>query len=52
MEASLDTNVIIHHTLMRIPDLDVMPFAFYEILFLDYLECRRPNNRGRIDEPL
>ena len=29
-----------HYTLMRIPDSDVMPFAFYEILFLDYLEGR------------
>lgn len=29
-----------HYTLMRIPDSDVMPFAFYEILFLDYLEER------------
>lgn len=27
-----------HYTLMRIPDSDVMPLAFYEILFLDYLE--------------
>ena len=27
-----------HYTLMRIPNSDVMPFAFYEILFLDYLE--------------
>ena len=27
-----------HYTLMRIPDSDVIPFAFYEILFLDYLE--------------
>jgi len=27
-----------HYTLMRIPDSDVMPFAFYEILFLDYLD--------------
>ena len=27
-----------HYLLMRIPDSDVMPFAFYEILFLDYLE--------------
>lgn len=27
-----------HYTLMRIPDSDVMPFAFYELLFLDYLE--------------
>ena len=27
-----------HYVLMRIPDSDVMPFAFYEILFLDYLE--------------
>lgn len=30
----------LHYTLMRIPDSDVMPFAFYEILFLDYLEER------------
>lgn len=29
-----------HYTLMRIPDSDVMPFAFYELLFLDYLEER------------
>ncbi|KUO77759.1 MAG: hypothetical protein APF81_01420 [Desulfosporosinus sp. BRH_c37] len=29
-----------HYTLMRIPDSDVMPFAFYELLFLDYLEGR------------
>lgn len=29
-----------HYTLMRIPDSDVMPFAFYELLFLDYLEKR------------
>ncbi|HHX24596.1 MAG: hypothetical protein ACOX2A_00385 [Tepidanaerobacteraceae bacterium] len=29
-----------HYTLMRIQDSDVMPFAFYEILFLDYLEER------------
>lgn len=27
-----------HYTLMRTPDSDVMPFAFYELLFLDYLE--------------
>jgi len=27
-----------HYVLMRILDSDVMPFAFYEILFLDYLE--------------
>lgn len=27
-----------HYMLMRIPDSDVMPFAFYEILFLEYLE--------------
>lgn len=27
-----------HYVLMRIPDSDVMPFAFYEILFLDYLQ--------------
>ncbi|MDD4047326.1 MAG: hypothetical protein PHI90_00590 [Clostridia bacterium] len=29
-----------HYTLMRIIDSDVMPFAFYELLFLDYLEGR------------
>ena len=29
-----------HYTLMRIPDSDVMPLAFYEILFLDFLEQR------------
>jgi hypothetical protein len=27
-----------HYTLMRIPDSDVMPFAFHELLILDYLE--------------
>lgn len=27
-----------HYTLMRMHDLDVIPFAFYELLFLDYLE--------------
>ena len=27
-----------HFTLMRTPDSEVMPFAFYELLFLDYLE--------------
>lgn len=27
-----------HYVLMRIPDSDVMPFAFYELLFLEYLE--------------
>ena len=27
-----------HYTLMRTPDSDAMPFAFYELLFLDYLE--------------
>ncbi len=27
-----------HYTLMRIPESDVIPFNFYEILFLDYLE--------------
>lgn len=27
-----------HYTLMRIPDSDVMPFAFFELLILDYLE--------------
>lgn len=29
-----------HYTLMRMPESDVMPFAFYEILFLDYLSGR------------
>lgn len=29
-----------HYTLMRIPDSDVMPLAFYEVLFLDFLEQR------------
>ncbi len=29
-----------HYTLMRIPDSDVIPLAFYEILYLDYLEQR------------
>lgn len=29
-----------HYTLMRIPDSDVIPFAFYEIFLLDYLEER------------
>lgn len=29
-----------HYTLMRIPDSEVLPFALYEILFLDYLEER------------
>ena len=29
-----------HYTLMRIPDSDVKPFSFYEILFLDYLEAK------------
>lgn len=27
-----------HYTLMRIPDSEVIPFAFFEILFLDFLE--------------
>ncbi|WP_371380380.1 hypothetical protein [Sporomusa aerivorans] len=27
-----------HYTLMRMQDSDVIPFAFYELLFLDYLE--------------
>jgi hypothetical protein len=27
-----------HYMLMRIPNSDVMPFAFYEILFLEYIE--------------
>lgn len=27
-----------HYLLMRIPDSDVMPFAFYELLFLKYFE--------------
>lgn len=29
-----------HYTLMRIEDSEVMPFAFYELLFLDFLEQR------------
>ncbi|MCL1874003.1 MAG: hypothetical protein FWF85_07795 [Clostridiales bacterium] len=29
-----------HYTLMRIPDSDVIPLAFYEIIFLDYLQSR------------
>lgn len=29
-----------HYTLMRIPDSDVKPFSFYEILFFDYLEAK------------
>jgi hypothetical protein len=29
-----------HYTLMRIPDSDIMPLAFYELLFLDFLEQR------------
>ncbi len=29
-----------HYTLMRTLESDVIPFAFYEILFLDYLEQR------------
>lgn len=27
-----------HYTLMRIPDSEVIPFAFFEVLFLDFLE--------------
>ena len=27
-----------HYTLMRIPDSEVMPFAFFELLLLDFLE--------------
>lgn len=27
-----------HYTLMRIPDSEVMPLSFYEVLLLDYLE--------------
>lgn len=27
-----------HYTLMRMPESDVLPFAFYELLFLDFLE--------------
>lgn len=27
-----------HFTLMRLPDGEIIPFAFYEVLFLDYLE--------------
>lgn len=29
-----------HYTLMRAPDSEVIPFAFFEILFLDFLEGR------------
>lgn len=29
-----------HYTLMRIPDSEVIPFAFFEVLFLDFLEDR------------
>lgn len=29
-----------HYTLMRIPDSEIMPLAFYEILFIDYLESK------------
>lgn len=29
-----------HYTLLRIPDSEVIPFAFFEILFLDFLEGR------------
>ena len=29
-----------HYTLMRIPDSEVIPFAFFEVLFLDFLEGR------------
>lgn len=35
-----------HYTLMRIEDSEVMPFTFYELLFLDYLE------QGLTDEEL
>lgn len=34
-----------HYTLMRIPDSDVIPFAFYEVLLLDYLEGRMTENK-------
>jgi hypothetical protein len=27
-----------HYTLLRVPDSDGMPFDFYELLFLDFLE--------------
>ena len=29
-----------HYTLMRIEDSEVIPFAFYELLFLDFMEQR------------
>lgn len=29
-----------HYMLMRMPDSEVIPFAFYEVLLLDYLEGR------------
>lgn len=34
-----------HYTLMRIPDSDVMPFAFFELLILDYLEEKITMNK-------
>jgi len=29
-----------HYTLMRVPDSEVMPLSFYEVLLLGYLEAR------------
>jgi hypothetical protein len=34
-----------HYTLMRIPDSDVIPFAFFEILILDYLEGKTSKDK-------
>jgi len=31
-----------HYTLMRIPDSEVIPFTFFEILLLDFLEGKMP----------
>lgn len=33
-----------HYTLMRVPDSEVIPFAFFEILFLDFLDGRISEN--------
>lgn len=33
-----------HYTLMRIPDSEVIPLAFFEVLFLDFLEGRMEEN--------
>jgi len=38
-----------YYTLMRIVNSEVMPFAFYELLFLDYLEMRI-SEEGLVDK--